>query len=335
MNSGANRHWRVAAALAVALLASVGAFHAADVVRPSGSDDLDVGALVDGERDGSTINDAVYSDVDLRGFFGALFPRVLLDNFTASDQSNEVIVFARDRVPLLVENVPWTPGNNAVDVDLQPALEIPITVWIVAESFEDVRTSVEEAVVTTSAIWRSERQGLRFGEVEIVDATDNAAADTLQSFTCGNALSYKQSIGYREGRFNVYYVTEVDFGDGFSPFNGVWCSAESIIGMGALSDDSLLSHELGHGFSLVHIHNYTNYFDGTNVMHNSSSFRRYLTEGQTYRSIYQPYSSLNDLYDVRQGQRVRSCPHHISEHNVDCPAVQQRVWADGLDWPAN
>ena len=70
-------------------------------------------------------------------------------------------------------------------------------------------------------------------------------------------------------------------------------------------------------------------------MYNASFSRRYLTEGQTLRSIYNASSAINAIYDVREGELVRSCTHHISPNNSICPPVQKRVWSDGPVWPAN
>ncbi len=105
--------------------------------------------------------------------------------------------------------------------------------------------------------------------------------------------------------------------------------------MGKNTSGHLLAHELGHGFALDHSNtsNDADYFDETNVMHNSSGEREFLTEGQTYRAVFRRGSVLNDLYDVREGAVTRSCP--TSEFSYECPKSYQRVWADGPTWPAN
>jgi hypothetical protein len=107
--------------------------------------------------------------------------------------------------------------------------------------------------------------------------------------------------------------------------------------MGRYTHGLLMAHELGHAFNLSHTTGpgSVGLFDTTNVMHNNSSSREYLTEGQNYRVVYDALSSINDLYRVREGQPTRACPHHYVESNLTCPPIQKRIWADGASWPPN
>jgi hypothetical protein len=304
-----------------------------DVLRPLNISDSDIGALVDGVRGGVQVNDEGYVHLPPAGFFGVLFPAVPLADFTSGP--GEVIAFAHRRPPILLPDVAWSPASNSVDVAFDDPYRIDVHVWIVDPSSE-LPAAVLEAGLTTSLIWDKERQGLAFGTFEPHDATTDPDAAQFLDFHCGLADTIQSAIGYVDGAVNVYYVTTVDFGLGAGTGSGVWCgNAPSVIGMGRSTSDHLLAHELGHALSLSHTNENTLHFDGTNVMHNSSGVRQYLTEGQTFRAVYNPGSAINAIYDVRAGSPTRACSHSYVESNELCPAVQTRVWADGASWPPN
>jgi hypothetical protein len=94
----------------------------------------------------------------------------------------------------------------------------------------------------------------------------------------------------------------------------------------------LLSHEIGHALSLTHVNELSN-FDQTNVMHNASSTRQFLTEGQIVRTHVNSNSILWRLFvDVGQQPPGRDC--EPEDFDGKCPALDRRVWADG-SFPAN
>ena len=132
---------------------------------------------------------------------------------------------------------------------------------------------------------------------------------------------------------NVYWVNTVDFGLGALTSNGVWCGG-NVVAMGWNTLDHLFSHEIGHAYQLDHVNSLTSFFDTTNVMHNASNSRTYLTEGQTMRAVMDSNSVVNTL-GGRTGS-TRSCGGTAtSTTDPSCPAVQKRVWGDGVAWPAN
>ena len=79
----------------------------------------------------------------------------------------------------------------------------------------------------------------------------------------------------------------------------------------------------------------TTFFDTTNVLHNASNNRNYLTEGQTFRAVVNSGSAINGVYNARPGLITRNCGNSTSTTDVSCPAVQKRIWADGASWPPN
>lgn len=129
-------------------------------------------------------------------------------------------------------------------------------------------------------------------------------------------------------------MNTVDFGSGAATTNGVWCGG-NLVAMGRNTSDHLFSHEIGHGFDLAHTNTLTANFDTTNVMHNASNSRNYLTEGQTFRAILDPNSAVNATYNLRPGQTTRNCGGTAQTATATCPAVQKRIWDDGTGWPAN
>jgi hypothetical protein len=306
--------------------------HAGDLIQVHNTATKEIGALVDGFRGHAPVNDARYVRLDLGGFFDAVFPVIPLDDFTLDASRNEIIAFARGRPPVLVSDVPWTALNDRIDVAFDEEYRIPVYIWIVQGPFEDVRLWAAGATVTTAMIWTQERTGIAFSDVEINDVTADAT-EPLLDFSCWADATAIKSLGHDPDGVNIYYVRTVDFGTGPGLGNGVWCGNARIIAMGRNTSHRLLAHELGHAFSLAHID--AQHFDTTNVMHPSSAVREYLSEGQNFRAVYNGASSINSIYDVRDGQAIRNCPHHYNDADRICPPVQKRIWADGPAWPPN
>ncbi len=115
----------------------------------------------------------------------------------------------------------------------------------------------------------------------------------------------------------------VDGGTG----RGQACSIGSdFVAMGSATGDELLSHELGHDFSLEHVNGDAN-FDQTNIMHSASNTREFVTEGQTYRAHLDPDSAVNAVFNGRSGRVQRDCAHGAETDT--CPRIRRRLWDDG------
>ena len=148
-------------------------------------------------------------------------------------------------------------------------------------------------------------------------------------FTCAKQSDIEADIGKTANRINIYYVDNVDGGTG----RGQACRIGSdFVALGKNTGDELLSHELGHDFSLTHINGLSGNFNQTNVMHSASNTREYLTEAQVYRAHLDPDSALNFIYHARPGQITRNC-NRDAFTNI-CPKIERRLWADGT-FPAN
>ena len=246
----------------------------------------------------------------------------------ASAASNEIIAFTNHRPVAISQNVLWTSGFEQIPLAYANKMKLAVKVWIVHGPFNTTKTTAINACITTSNIWNSERMGLDFSTFEIVDATGDAQAATYLDFTCTQQANIKTDIGFTAGRINIYYVRTVDGGAD----RGQACQIGSdFVAIASGSGSELLSHELGHCFSLQHIDGDGN-FDQTNIMHSASSIRQYVTEGQLFRAHLRTNSAINFVYNARPGLPTRDCAH--STNTDACPAIQKRIWADG-SFPAN
>ena len=110
------------------------------------------------------------------------------------------------------------------------------------------------------------------------------------------------------------------------------------IAMGQQTGDELLVHEIGHALDLRHLNttapddfnppNVRVQFDNTNIMHNASNVRAFITEGQTVRMHWNPSSIVWTLApDVGQFSPRPECLH--LEQSGACPLIYRRIWADG------
>jgi hypothetical protein len=281
------------------------------------------GVLVDATKGGSFQND--------QRFTGAAGADISVGDCSGT---GEVIAYTNERPPTLLANVAWTTGDDTVNLNFENKYRVPFFVWIVKGPFATEQAVAISACVKTSQIWTDERQGISFSTFTITDATANANAANFFAFDCSKVPNMKTQIGFNAGGVNIYYVDTVDFGSGAATTNGVWCGG-NVVAMGRNASDHLFSHEIGHAFSLDHVNSLTMFFDTTNVMHNASNNRNFLTEGQTFRAVVNSGSVINTAYNARPGLITRTCGNSTDTTIADCPAVQKRIWGDGASWPPN
>jgi hypothetical protein len=294
-----------------------------DRVTVNGGDGAEDGVLVDGTASGSFHNDDRATGPD-----GSA---ITVGPFDAPP--GEAIAFTQGHAPTLHTSVNWTSGGDSVGFAYDPKFRVKFRIWVIKGPFADGQTKAVNACIRTAQIWRDERQGTGFSVFEITDATANANAGSYTAFDCGKVATMKTDIGFDTGAVNVYWVNTVDFGSGAATSNGVWCGG-NVVAMGWNVLDHLFSHEIGHAFALEHVNTLTTFFDTTNVMHNASNSRNWLTEGQTFRAVTTPGSVVNTL-GGRSGP-TRTCGGTSTvTTDAACPALQKRIWADGAPWPPN
>ena len=307
---------------------------AAAAAGPIGGLVEEVGVLVDGRLapSGPHVNDAGFTSQASRlqipnrnsSFFDIFYP----------DRRREVIAFTRDRHPEFLYS-PWTGGENIFTVEFKSRQDFPVTVWILTgpptnppgTPFDTQRVHAMEAILRTLSIWYQERMGLGFSDVRILNATADPQVPqriTVPGFPTelNTWLPLRDEIGFEAGRLNIYWVDTVN-----GNTTTGWSNFGPQIVMGMNTGDELLSHEIGHALSLTHVNSLPN-FDQTNVMHNASNTRQFLTEGQIVRANMNSTSILWTLFlDVGQYPPGRDCVPEVT--NGACPSLDRRVWADG------
>ncbi|HKY71957.1 MAG TPA: hypothetical protein VJL88_08570 [Nitrospira sp.] len=320
-----------------------------------------VGVLIDGKKWGADKNDDKFSTSG--------GPKVSIGNFQSSPSSSpaQIIAFSKRRPPTVwptsTVSVNWTSDSDALTLEFEDQYPIPVYIWIAIDHF-DTRDPITERIPQewaddskekTNLIWLDERQGFFLHPFLVFDRT-SVSGYRSASFSCGSTARMKNDIGFIAGGINVYVVHEVEN----SIYMGAYCSlaGESIIIVGRAVTDHLLAHELGHALlGNDHIDCWstspspgcpsnTPYFDRTNVMHGASPFRNRLTEGQSFRAIFNPTSAINAFFNARPGLPTASlhCGVRI-QATAECPEVQRRIWDDEGEensitgdpyvWPSN
>jgi hypothetical protein len=304
---------------------------AQDHITLNNSSGNPIGLLVDGKLNGSFVNDQTYVSPGSPALIGQ-FSRA------TGQGTNEVMAFTQDRPMAIYANPPWTTGNDNINVPFANQISIPVTIWVLYGDFGSVSTKAANDLLTASSIYSTERVGVGFSTVTFMDATANPSAPQYYNYDFTMADAIKRYIGYRDGQINIYYINSIVLSG--VQYTQASCTDQiggTMVFMGSTVITTVLAHELGHNFSLEHVHSgvATQWFDFSNVMsQNGSPNARYLTEGQVLRMHLTSSSALNDTYHARPGLLTRDCPATSTVATNTCPGVQKRIWADGI-YPAN
>jgi hypothetical protein len=311
--------------LGVGLVGCLAVALGCDKVQVSGGDGQEDGLLVDGTASGTA---KVYDR-----YTGGDGSSITVGNYDAG--GGDVVAFTVGHAPTINASVAWTSNADQINMAFDPKFRMKFQNWIVQGPFSSGMSHAINACIKTSQVWRDERQGTAFSAFGVTDATADPQAATYTAFDCTKIAGIKADIGFDATAINVYWVNTVDFGSGALSTNGVTCGG--IVALGANVLDDLFSHEIGHTFDLQHTNTIPAFFDFTNVMHNASNNRSFLTEGQTFRAVTDASSSVNTLGGRTGITRPCGPASGASTSTTDplCPAVQKRIWADGAAWPAN
>ena len=311
------------AVLALALFAVAACDPHDRVLFDNPNDTGEIGILLDGELDGADTNDESFTT----SAGGHVDP-----GDVRSGTHDEVVAYQTERPVALEENAGWTDGDDDVTVTFADEMGVGFKVWLLEPPLGDRQTQAVAACIRLDQIWLDERMGAQINSFQMSDETANPDSAPFLDFTCSEAADLRNDIGHDNGRVNIYYVDRVNFGTGFSTGNGVWCGNNTVV-MGRNASDHLAAHEIGHAFAMGHVNSLTTNFDTTNVMHNASNNREFLTEGQTFRSHLGPGSVINTTYALRPGLPTRACASLSETATDECPAIQKRIWTDGAFGP--
>jgi hypothetical protein len=289
-----------------------------DTLRYQNGSGRPIGMMVDGQAGSTNWHDYSMVTTSTSATFTNLTP-------AAAPSLNEATAFTNNRPPKQ-QAVAWTDDHQTIDVAFSNRIQIPVTVWIVKGPFAQQRDHAIDACIRTSAIWYAERMGVDFSPFQIRDATGDPQAAAHFAFPNGDAgdvvwAPLRTDIGFDAGRLNIYWVDTVNG----ATTNG-WSNFGAQIAMGRQSGDELLSHEIGHAFSLTHTDGNGN-FNDENIMWSASNVREFITEGQLFRAHLNPGSIINAVYNARPGETTRNCGFGAA--GPLCPVIEKRIWADG------
>jgi hypothetical protein len=280
--------------------------------------------IVDGMKGSETINDQEY-DVPVSTVGTASI--ILDDNLDGATESDIVAFQARRMVG--IKPAEWTAGDDRMSIELEGEQGVGIVVWhlIPRDSRTFNRTIAASALA--GQVWRDERMGLKLTSLEMYDVSSSAAVSMLKlhcddkSAGCGDCERLLGAFPPTAGKVNVYYVEEVNFGDGSATTNGYWCgdSGDNVVVLGKDARCDLMSHEFGHTLTLAHVS--SSDFDDRNMMWALSTRRRFYTEGQLFRAHVVDGSAINDTYGLRPYGAKHSCTT-----DLNCPSVSLRLWPE-------
>lgn len=261
--------------------------------------------LVDGRRQNGCVDDEQWRAAPDVGVSNLLLPPAC---------ASEVAVFAIDNAALFAGNVnAWTNmPTDTLGMTLQPAIQVPITVWVMQGPFATTSAQVNADVARATTLLNTMQAGVTVAAT-INNQTNNANTNALLNANCGNANALRTQIGFTNNRLNAYYLNNPGA-------RGWFCGNNTLIVSATLSDNESLAHEIGHAFSLGH----TNAIAGmsaTNLMATGGLGRDNVTTGQGFRINFNDTSAL-----VTNGLRT-AIPRFCRDTDVtqQCPALSLDV----------
>jgi hypothetical protein len=274
------------------------------------------GLLVDGQSSSGHVNDRARVGTSTTLDVGKL---------DASSSTNDIIAFTQGRPVAIKDNALWTSGKDAESITFSNKINIPITVWIVKGPFSSRRTKAINACIYTVGRFDAERVGVGFSEFEIIDKTGiTDASDYYHFATNADPQDWKDDVGWKNDRINIYYLETVSG----SATTGRAVGFSNFIVLGQNFGNIAVVHEVGHSFSARH--KSAPDFNTETIMwptYDTTNPWEYFTEGELYRMHVNTTSALNSVYNARPGQLQRNNIGNVSsDEAVDW---DKRLWDDG------
>ena len=151
------------------------------------------------------------------------------------------------------------------------------------------------------------------------------ASDYYHFPTTADPQDWKDNVGWKNNRINIYYVETVSG----STTTGRAVNFSDFIILGEDFGDIAVVHEVGHSFSARHKNSPD--FNTESIMwpfYNTSDPWEYFAEGELFRMHANSSSALNNTYNARPGEPTVSCVGNVSSDV--CVDWDKRLWDDGV-----
>jgi hypothetical protein len=245
---------------------------------------------------------------------------------------SEIALFSQEHAALILKNPPFTSGSDAIPVgDPGARLDIPLNVVAISDNQTAAQTRANDAVNDAITNYNQNRVGLRF--VLPLGVRGFATADPTVAGVgtgCESIDGVRASSVYDPSMLNVYFVPAVDMPEGRWGYDCFEYGAPDIIYISLnYAIPPVLSHEIGHAFSLRGVHGHVNdkpgFHDPTNLMWKQSEpddgrAQNMFTLGQAYRMNVDLSSWINlkvgkgTVGVARRPGEVKGCQDVLSEN---------------------
>ncbi|HKO55427.1 MAG TPA: hypothetical protein VJ276_06075 [Thermoanaerobaculia bacterium] len=280
-----------------------------DVIRLSGNTGSDNAVILADYRKGGTCrDDVVHRATTQRGIGNAT---------TNGGCNSEVSVFSDDNAMSFQTNVTtWTnTAGDVHNVNLQPILVAPITVWI---AMAGATARAQNDVANANLLYNRNNVGVQFNATFTDVSANQNAVNTIGGAAgdCATAGALGGTAFFTAGRINIYYVN--------GAFTGVNCAANRNISfIGTTANIASLPHEIGHAYALRpsasggHTNGLAGFGNDNIMFGGGPATRDQFSVGQAFRINVSDISQLN-LNGTRAGTTRTCAPLTVS--NL-CPAL--------------
>jgi hypothetical protein len=255
---------------------------------------------------------------------------------------NEIVSLTLGMRPAYKKHL-WSHGGDKVTLEYPGILSLKTRVWVLCAddpcgTHASLPGAFQDALVGKLAyantLFANQNAGLQLHLADaglIQNATTNTAKKTPSNMDFTSACGGLSSNMKDEDALNLYVVRSVDG----QPNRGRTCPGfPNVAVVGYLGGGGLMAHELGHNFALDHSVNYPELSSMGlgNIMHQNSSTRCCLSEGEVFRIHFMTKSFLNNnarndgSNPPARRNEARSC--HPTDLAKPCLGIGERIWMD-------